>query len=153
MNSQISIYIIILILQICTYMYLRNLNTCVCVQGLSQDVQERDKSNIKHLEYIFLFFIIMTLVNLLFITKPDLSKNKMLASFSLIYMVILIMVYVVLIVNTLRLYKNMPSDCDCARKWPRFYLYLTSFIAAIIMFNVIMFVLTMVFGFIMSKFL
>ncbi len=153
MNTQITVYIIILLLQVFTYMYLRDLNSCICVQGLAQDVQERDKANIKHLEYIFLFFIIMTLVNILLFMKPNLSKNKMLLNFSFIYMILIIIIYIVLIVNTLRLYKNMPDDCDCAKKWPRFYLYLTSFLAAIIMFSIVVTLLLFIFAYIMNIFM
>lgn len=133
------IFIIILILQIITYYYIRKLNSCDCAQALGKT----DKANIQYLEYIFLFFIIVSIINILYIFGVK-SPSYLFMNYAMIYTILLVIIHVFLIVHTYRLYRNMPNDCDCALKWPRYYLYVTTIIAFI---NVCAFIIAFIYGF------
>ncbi len=133
------IYIAVLLLQIFTYLYIRKLNTCGCTQSLNVTTQ----SNIQYLEYIFLFFILISIINILYIFNMK-SPSYLFINYAIIYTLVLLFVHILLILHTYRLYKNMPNDCECALKWPRYYLYLTALLALL---NVVGFVIGFIYGF------
>jgi hypothetical protein len=136
------IFIIILILQIITYYYIRKLNSCDCSQALGKT----DKANIQYLEYIFIFFIIVSIINILYIFGVK-SPSYLFINYAMIYTILLVIIHALLIVHTYRLYRNMPNDCECALKWPRYYLYFTTLIASINVFLYIVFIITFIYGF------
>lgn len=112
--------IIGIILLYFAYNYLVKLESCLCAQGLAN---EENKANITHLKYIELLLLIVALLNLLF------AFNKLLNPLlSTVYFVLIIILYMVFILNAYRLYKNMPNDCECALKWPRYYIYIQTLV-------------------------
>jgi hypothetical protein len=130
---------LILVLQIFTYYYLFKLNSCTCAQSLGTTTL----ANIKYLEYIFLFFIVVSIINLLYVFGVK-SPSILFINYAMVYALILLVIHIILIVHTYRLYRNMPESCDCAIQWPRYYLYLTTIIASI---NVLLFIISFIYGF------
>ncbi len=130
-NTQLITILITLALLVATYFYLTKLESCVCVNG----VETKYVADIKKLRYIEIFFIIVAIISLLnvyFVYK--LQNKSLLLALSSIYFIILVIIDIYLLLHVLRLYKNMPNDCECALKWPRYYLYLQAFFAAISLF-------------------
>ncbi len=135
--------LIILALLGATYHYLTKLESCACVHG-----QEKiSVADIQKLRYIELFFIAVAVIGLINIFIGYQLENKMFVSIlSIVYSVILIVIYVFLVMHALRLYKNMPNDCECALKWPRYYLYLQAFTSAIALFFLLFIVIIDIFA-------
>ncbi len=123
--------LIILALLGATYNYLTKLESCACVHG-----QEKiSVADIQKLRYIELFFIAISVIGLINIFVGYQLQNKRLVSIlSIVYSILLIVIYVFLVMHVLRLYKNMPNNCECALKWPRYYLYLQAFTSSIALF-------------------
>ncbi len=114
-----------------TYHYLTKLESCACVNG----TEKENVADLQKLRYIELFFIAINIIGLINIYVAYQINNKTLMYYgSLIYGILIIIIYVYLVMHVLRLYKNMPNDCECALKWPRYYLYLQAFIASISLF-------------------
>ena len=130
----VAFSLIILALLGATYHYLTKLESCACVHG-----QEKvSVADIQKLRYIELFFIAVAIIGLINIFIGYQLENKMLVSIlSVLYSLILVVIYVFLVIHVLRLYKNMPNDCECALKWPRYYLYLQAFISSIALFFIL----------------
>lgn len=127
-----------------TYHYLTKLESCACVQG----VEKISVADIQKLRYIELFFIAIAIIGLMNIFVGYQLQNKMLVSIlSIIYSLLLIVIYVFLVIHVLRLYKNIPNDCECALKWPRYYLYLQAFTSAIALFFMLLAIIISVFVF------
>lgn len=112
--------IVLLIIQIFTYQYLVKLNECFCVQSL----HKTEMANLQHLQYVMLFFIA---VNAMGIVTSFISGRNSISTWMVygtgLYFILLAIVYITLILHTYRLYQNMPETCECAVKWPRYYLY------------------------------
>ena len=127
-----------------TYHYLTKLESCACVQG----VEKISVADIKKLRYIELFFIAISIIGLMNIFVGYQLQNKMLVSIlSIIYSLLLIVIYIFLVIHVLRLYKNIPNDCECALNWPRYYLYLQAFTSAIALFFMLLAIIISVFVF------
>ncbi len=136
--------LIILGLLAATYHYLTKLESCACVHG-----QEKvSVADIQKLRYIELFFIAVAVFGLINIFVGYQLQNKMLVSIlSVVYSFVLIVIYVFLVMHVLRLYKNMPNDCECALKWPRYYLYLQAFTSALALFFMLLALIISIFVF------
>lgn len=120
----ISASIIGIVLICFAYMYLVKLEDCLCAQGLSK--AEENKANITHLKYIELFLFVVALLNLFFAFKKRLTPLL-----STIFFIIVIILYIIFVMNVYKLYNNMPSDCECALQWPRYYIYVQSLLYSI----------------------
>lgn len=118
MKSTVAIvsFIIVIILLYFAYDYLNKLESCMCAQGYSVN---QIKANIRHLKYIEMFLIILATLNFFFAFRENLSPM-----ISTIFFFVMIGVYVYFVMNVYNLYKNMPNDCGCALKWPRYFLYI-----------------------------
>ncbi len=140
----VAFSLIILALLGATYHYLTKLESCACVHG-----QEKvSVADIQKLRYIELFFIAIAVIGLINIFVGYQLQNKTLVSIlSVVYSLILIVIYVFLVMHVLRLYKNMPNDCECALKWPRYYLYLQAFTSAIALFFMLLTIIISIFVF------
>jgi hypothetical protein len=101
------------------YDYLRKLENCMCAQGMFQS--EDRKADITKLKYIELLLLVIALANFFFA-----FKNKLSPLLSTIFFFFMLAVYIIFIMNVVKLYNNMPSDCECAIQWPRYYIYLQS---------------------------
>ncbi len=136
--------VIILGLLGATYHYLTKLESCACVNG-SEKVTVAD---LQKLRYIELFFIAINVIGLINIYVGYQMNNKAFMYYgSIIYGILIIAIYIYLVMHVLRLYKNMPNDCECALKWPRYYLYLQAFLASITLFFILFFMITLIIGF------
>ncbi len=138
----ISASIIGIVLLYFAYTYLVKLEDCLCAQGLSKSGE--NKANITHLKYIELFLLVVALLNLFFAFKKRLTPLL-----STIFFVVTIILYVIFVMNVYKLYRNMPSDCECALQWPRYYIYLQSLLYSITL--LLIFVSIFVFFYISSK--
>ncbi len=115
----ISASIIGIILLYFAYTYLVKLESCLCAQGLVKS--EENKANITHLKYIELFLLVVAILNLLFAFKKRLTPM-----ISTIFFFIIIVLYIIFVLNVMKLYNNIPADCECALQWPRYFIYLQS---------------------------
>lgn len=113
----ISASIIGIVLLYFAYIYLIKLEDCLCVQGLAKS--EENKANITHLKYIEFVLLVVALLNLLFAFKKQLTPMS-----STIFFFIIITLYIIFVYNIIKLYNNMPLDCECALQWPRYFIYL-----------------------------
>ncbi len=114
-----------------TYHYLTKLESCACVNG----TEKENIADLQKLRYIVLFFIAINVIGLINLYIGYQMNNSTLIKYgSLVYTILIIVIYVYLVMHVLRLYKNMPSNCECALQWPRYYLYLQAFIASISLF-------------------
>lgn len=149
-SSKIFIIIVSIIglaLLCATYHYLTKLESCACIHGtkIGENISVAD---IEKLRYIELFFIVIAVIGLINIFVGYQLQNKMLVSIlSVVYSLLLIVIYVFLVIHVLRLYKNMPNDCECALKWPRYYLYIQAFISAIALFFILLAIIVSIFVF------
>jgi hypothetical protein len=127
----IIISLIILGLLYATYHYLTKLESCACVNG----TEKENIADLQKLRYIELFFIAINVIGLINLFIGYQMNNSTLIKYgSLVYTILIIVIYVYLVMHVLRLYKNMPSNCECALQWPRYYLYLQAFGASISLF-------------------
>ncbi len=101
------------------YDYLRKLEDCMCAQGMFQS--EDRKADITKLKYIELLLLVIALANFLFA-----FKNKLSPLLSTIFFFFMLAIYIVFVMNVVKLYNNMPPDCECALQWPRYYIYIQS---------------------------
>ncbi len=101
------------------YDYLRKLEDCMCAQGMFQS--EDRKADITKLKYIELLLLVIALANFLFA-----FKNKLSPLLSAIFFFFMLAIYIVFVMNVVKLYNNMPADCECALQWPRYYIYIQS---------------------------
>lgn len=126
MNIKIKISVIASIIGIVllayAYFYLVKLEDCLCVQGLAKGNQ----ANLIHLKYIELFLLVIALLNFFFAFKKKLSPLL-----STIFFIIIIILYIVFVMNVVKLYNNMPADCECALQWPRYFIYIQSLLYSI----------------------
>ncbi len=123
--------LIVLGLLASTYHYLTKLESCACVNG----TEKITVADLQKLRYIELFFIAINVIGLINLYIGYQINNKALMYYgSIIYGILIIIIYVYLVIHVLRLHKNMPNDCECALKWPRYYLYLQAFLASITLF-------------------
>ena len=136
--------LIILGLLVATYHYLTKLESCACVNG-NEKVNVAD---LKKLRYIELFFIAINVIGLINLYIGYQMNNSTLMKYgSLVYGILIIVIYVYLVMHVLRLYKNMPPNCECALQWPRYYLYLQAFLASITLFFMLFAILISIFVF------
>lgn len=123
------IAIVLLIIQIFTYQYLVKLNECLCAQSL----QKTEMANLKYLQYVVLFFIVVNVTGIMTSLIKNPGPNETLPTgliyVAILYFVLLTIVSITLILQTYRLYRNMPETCECAVKWPRYYLYILALIS------------------------
>jgi hypothetical protein len=125
--------IIALILLYYTYYYLVKLESCICVHGNASGENRADLQKLRYIELFFIVIALLGLIAMLFI-KYDMNQLPYKVVFGGIYIIILLVVYVYLVTNVLKLYRNIPSDCKCALEWPRYYLYLQAWLASIVLF-------------------
>ncbi len=125
--------IIMLALLYYTYHYLVKLENCVCIHG---NATGEERADLQKLRYIELFFIAVAVLGLvaLYFFKYDMNQLAMKSILGIAYIILLLVIYVYLVSNVLKLYRNMPSSCECAIQWPRYYLYLQGFLASIVLF-------------------
>ncbi len=138
----ISASIIGIILLYFAYTYLVKLEDCLCVQGLSKS--DENKANITHLKYIELFLLVVALLNLLFAFKKKLTP--LLSTF---FFIIIIILYIIFVYNVIKLYRNIPADCECALQWPRYYIYFQALLYSIIL--LLVFIIIFMIIYIISK--
>jgi hypothetical protein len=136
--------LIVLGLLVATYHYLTKLESCACVHGTNQE----NVADLQKLRYIELFFIVVNVIGLINLYVGYQMKNEALIKYgSFVYGILIILIYVYLVMHVLRLYKNMPNDCECALKWPRYYLYLQAFFASITLFFMLFAIIVSIFVF------
>ena len=136
--------LIVLGLLVATYHYLTKLESCACVNG-SEKVNVAD---LQKLRYIELFFIVVNVIGLINLYIGYQINNQTLMKYgSFVYGILIIVIYVYLVMHVLRLYKNMPNDCECALKWPRYYLYVQAFLASITLFFMLFAIIVSIFVF------
>jgi hypothetical protein len=121
------------------YDYLRKLEECMCAQG--KVLSEEHKANIHYLKQIELLLLILLFVNLLFAFQSRLTPLL-----STLFFFAILVVYAVFVKNVYQLYQNLPSDCDCALKWPRFYIYLQAILMTLVLLTFVMAILLMVYS-------
>lgn len=122
------------------YNYLVKLEDCLCAQGLVKS--DENKANITHLKYIELFLLIVALLNLFIAFKKKLSPIL-----STIFFFIIIVLYVVFVYNVIKLYNNIPADCECALQWPRYFIYLQSLLYSLTLLLVFVGIFMFVYSF------
>ncbi len=105
------------------YYYLVKLENCLCTQGLAT---EGNQANLIHLKYIELFLLIVALLNFFFAFKKKLSPLL-----STLFFIVIIVLYIVFVMNVIKLYRNIPADCECALQWPRYFIYIQSLLYSI----------------------
>ena len=106
--------------------YLQKLEECLCAQVKA--VSEEQKANLQHLKRIEILLLILLFANLLFAFQSRLTPLL-----STLFFFVILAVYVIFVMNVYKLYQSMPSDCECALKWPRFYIYLQALIMTAIL--------------------
>ncbi len=127
-----------------TYHYLTKLESCACVNGNEKE----NVVDLQKLRYIELFFIAINIIGLINLYIGYQMKNETLIKYgSFVYGILIIIIYVYLVMHVLRLYKNMPSNCECALQWPRYYLYLQAFLASITLFFMLFMIIISIFVF------
>ncbi len=119
----ISSSIIGMVLLAFAYYYLVKLDDCLCTQGLAT---EGNQANITHLKYIELFLLVIALLNFFFAFKKMLSPLL-----SILFFIVIIVLYAIFVMNVIKLYRNIPNDCECALQWPRYFIYIQSLLYSI----------------------
>ncbi len=119
--------------------YLQKLEECLCAQGKA--VSEEQKANLQHLKRIEILLLILLFANLLFAFQSRLTPLL-----STLFFFVIVAVYVIFVMNVYKLYQSMPSDCECALKWPRFYIYLQALIMTAILLTFVVAILLMVYS-------
>lgn len=138
-NLMIISSIIGIVLLYFAYNYLVKLEDCLCVQGIAN---ENQKSNITHLKYIELFLLVIALLNLFIAFKKKLSPIA-----STIFFFIIILLYLIFVYNVMKLYNNIPSNCECALQWPRYFIYLQSLLYSLTLLLIFVGIFTFVYSF------
>jgi hypothetical protein len=142
------ITIVVIALLYYVYLYLTKLESCVCVHG---GASGENKADLQKLRYIELLFITLNVIGLLFLwcCSYDIGQLVSKGFGAVIYLIVLLVIYVYLVTNVLKLYKNMPNNCECAIQWPRYFLYIQGFIASILLFIVAFTIIVGLIGLIM----
>jgi hypothetical protein len=121
------------------YDYLRKLEDCMCAQGMFQSEDRR--ADITKLKYIELLLLVIALANFFFA-----FKNKLTPLLSTIFFFFMIIVYIMFIMNVVKLYNNIPTDCECAIQWPRYYIYLQSILMTFVLITFFIAIFLFVYG-------
>lgn len=127
-----------IILLVFAYTYLRDLQSCACVQPLYA-------SRMKNIELLYIAFAVFALIavllptlNLFQLVTSKLSRSLLLALSSLLGLFSTAL-YIYFSYNTYQFVRSTPASCACAQKWPRFYIYLQSLAPFIIvLFTIIL---------------
>jgi hypothetical protein len=119
--------------------YLQKLEECLCAQGKA--VLEEQKANLQHLKRIEILLLILLFTNSLFAFQSRLTPLL-----STLFFFVILAVYVIFVMNVYKLYQSMPSDCECALKWPRFYIYLQALIMTAVLITFVVAILLMVYS-------
>ncbi len=117
------------------YDYLRKLEDCMCAQGVAN--AEENKADIQKLKYIELLLLVIAILNLIFSLNTVFSP--LIATF---FTIAIVVIYVFFVMNVYRLYRNMPSDCECALKWPRYYLYIQALLMTMVLIVIFIMIFT-----------
>ncbi len=127
------ITIVVVVLLYYVYLYLTKLESCVCVHGGASGENKADLQKLRYIELLFIALNVIGLV-LLWCCSYDIGQLVSKGIGSVIYLIIILVIYVYLVSNVLKLYKNMPNNCECAVQWPRYFLYIQAFVASILLF-------------------
>lgn len=120
------------------YDYLHKLESCMCAQGMAD---EEHRADITKLKYIELLLLVIAIANLL------LAFNRSLTPFlSTLFFFFMIVVYAIFVMNVVKLYRNMPSTCECALKWPRYYIYLQTLLMTLVLLTFFMAIFVFVYA-------
>lgn len=142
MDYSLIFSIIAIVLLYFAYQYLVQLESCLCAQASADG---NAQSDLQMLKYAELFLIIIMVLAILGLYGKVLRSSVLVA---LIFAIGIIAVYIIVMIHVYRLYNNMPADCECAIKWPRYVLYVQwiSYTLAILSF-VISFIISFYRGF------
>ena len=117
MTAELVISLIVIVLFYFAYHYLVQLESCLCAQASADGKSPADLQMLKYVELFLIAILVLGIVGL---------YSKILRSSALVAMIMaiaVIAVYVIVMIHVYRLYNNMPADCECAIKWPRYVLY------------------------------
>jgi hypothetical protein len=106
--------------------YLQKLEECLCAQGKA--VSAEQKANLQHLKRIEILLLILLFANLLFAFRSRLTPFL-----TTLFVFVILAVYALFVMNVYKLYNSMPSDCECALKWPRFYIYFQAIMMSVVL--------------------
>ncbi len=117
MDYSLIFSIIAVVLLYFAYQYLVQLESCLCAQASADGNAQSDLQMLKYTELFLIVIMVLSIVGVY-------SKIVRLSPLIVIIMAIaIIAVYVIVMIHVYRLYNNMPADCECAIKWPRYVLY------------------------------
>jgi hypothetical protein len=142
-STGLIIYIIFLIIAITIISliinYLTKLKNCDCFI----DKNDQNKSRITFLivieiiVLISLIFILLSSLTVLYLIKTGGGEYEGLYIYIMVFSILIILVQLYFIYCVYELSKNIRNDCDCAKSWVRYLLYLQSiFIAITIISNI-----------------
>jgi hypothetical protein len=138
MNTELITSVIGIVILYFAYQYLVHLESCLCAQASADGKAQAD---LKMLKYVELFLIVILVLGILGIYGKVLSSSLLVA---MIMGIAIIAVYIIVMIHVYRLYNNMPADCECAIKWPRYVLYVQWVMYTL---AVISFVISFIIGF------
>ncbi len=122
--------ILAIVLLYFAYQYLVQLESCLCAQASADG---SSKADLQMLKYVELFLIVIMVLSILGIYSKILLSSVMIG---VLMGFAIVAVYIIVMIHVFRLYNNMPADCECAIKWPRYVLYVqwVSYTLAILSF-------------------
>ncbi len=151
-NAQIIVLVLLVLLVSYTIHYIRELKNCVCFQS-----NDKYKVNLEFLE----FYQYLELLSILFIFLGLFSFNNSVRKYfgvggkaksnkfllSLVLVIILGVHFFIqynVMINVFNLSTNIKSDCECATKWQRFFLYYQGITSGIEVVHYVIALLTIV---------
>ena len=110
------------------YMYLERLKTCKCVKDVY----------VTRLKYLEGFMIVTSVIIFIFATLTShhyinlfKSHASIILKLFVLYIIIMILLQAYFVYNAYKFSSTMEKPCDCADKWPKYYIYLQSIMAVI----------------------
>jgi hypothetical protein len=130
--------ILAIVLLYFAYQYLVQLESCLCAQASADG---SSKADLQMLKYVELFLIVIMVLGILGLYSKVLRSSALVA---MLMGIAIVAVYIIVMIHVYRLYNNMPADCECAIKWPRYVLYVQWVSYTLAIFS---FVISFVIGF------
>jgi hypothetical protein len=143
LNMNIILPIILIVLCLFSYKYVKELEQCPCFEE-----NKTDKLNIDYIKFYLLLYIFSLLIHIFILLFMPVSSHKYVKRGQLYKSILMLSIIIMFIIHgymgysVYNFYQSIKDYCSCANKWQKYFIYYTGITSSLnVLFYIMIFLL------------
>jgi hypothetical protein len=139
LNMNIILPIILIVLCLFSYKYVKELEQCPCFEE-----NKTDKLNIDYIKFYLLLYIFSLLIHVFILLFMPVSSHKYVKRGQLFKSILMLSIIIMFIIHgymgysVYNFYQSIKDYCSCANKWQKYFIYYTGITSSL---NVLIYIM------------